>query len=294
MEAFPVSNSVLDSLALICLGSPYQLYIKRDDLIHPVVSGNKWRKLKYHIQNANELGKKHLVTFGGAFSNHLVAVACAGAALKFKTSAFLRGDELNSESNHYLKLAKCYGMELIPVSREQYAASKIKLFEAQFENNEEAYFIDEGGAGADGERGVAEIIFELPFVPDHIIHASATGTTAAGLLKGLNRRQGFQATRLHSVAVLKNGNQQRDYLAGIDTKINWQVHEGDQGGYAKSSPELEEFIQNFVSETGILIDFVYTAKALFKLKNLIREGIIGQQDTTVFLHTGGVLTNFKN
>lgn len=293
-DAFQTSNSHLQKLNAPCLGPSDNLFIKRDDLIHPVVSGNKWRKLKHHIEAASTAGKKHLVTFGGAFSNHMVATACAGAVLGLKTSCFVRGDELESGSNHFLKLASLYGMNLIPADRTAYRNEKTLLYESHFGNDSEAMMVDEGGAGMLGARGIAEIIFELPFVPDHIIHASATATTAGGLLRGLGTRPGFGNTKVHSIAVLNNSEEQKAFLESLEPANPYEIStDFTFGGYAKTSPELMAFLQEFVSQTGILIDPVYTAKALYALKSKITSGEIGGKETVVFMHTGGMLGLFS-
>lgn len=293
-ETFETSGAHLQKLNAPCLGVHDQVFIKRDDLIHPVVSGNKWRKLKHHIESAFTAGKNHLVTFGGAYSNHMVATACAGAALKFKTSCFIRGDELQNNANHFLKLATLYGMELIPTDRETYRNHKQELYETHFGQNPAAMMVDEGGSGVLGARGIAEIIFELPFVPDHIIHASATATTASGLLRGLSTRPGFGSTKVHSIAVLQNTEEQLQTVASLEPRNPYEINpDYTFGGYAKTTPELMAFLKEFSSQTGILTDPVYTAKALFALKSKIETGEINPKETVVFLHTGGMLGLFS-
>lgn len=293
-NAFHIGQSEVQRLVSDQIVFSENLFIKRDDLIHPVVSGNKWRKLKYHIDTAQKLGKTHLVSFGGAFSNHMAALACSGAVLGLKTSCFIRGDEFESKSNHFLFLAQLYGMQLIPVERELYKSHKSELFHTHFGSDEQALMIEEGGAGDEGERGVSELIFELPFVPDHIVHASATATTAAGLIKGLMNRKGFEKTRVHSMAVLKNGAEQTSKLQLLESEIDWLVHEADMGGYAKYNPQLLRFIEAFTANTGILIDPVYTGKALYGINELMRDGTINSTETVVFLHTGGMLGLFSD
>src|SRR5690606_7838642 len=175
------------------------VHIKRDDKIHPFISGNKWRKLKYILQSANHIGKTHLVTFGGAWSNHLLATACAGATFGFKTTGFVRGEPV---SNPNLSLCKIYGMELQFVDRTAYR-NKPLLYEQYTAKHPRAYFVDEGGYSAEGTRGCAEIIDELQLTYDHIFCACGTGTTIAGLLHGCANR-GLD-TQLHGIAVLAGG-----------------------------------------------------------------------------------------
>src|SRR5690606_2861967 len=175
------------------------VHIKRDDKIHPFISGNKWRKLKYILQSAQRVGKTHLVTFGGAWSNHLLATACAGATFGFKTTGFVRGEPV---SNPTLSLCKIYGMELRFVNRASYR-DKPLLYAQYAAHVPTAYFVDEGGYSTEGAAGCAEIIDELPRPYDHIFCACGTGTTIAGLLHGCTE-QGL-GTQLHGVTVLAGG-----------------------------------------------------------------------------------------
>lgn len=276
-----------------CLGRLENIYIKRDDLIHPIISGNKWRKLKFHLLEAERLNKKLLVTFGGGYSNHMVATACAAAAHGFKSACFVRGDELQAESNHFLQLAHLYGMQIIPVERSKYRDFKKELFEEYFGHKKEAYCIDEGGAGDLSSLGVEDIIGELPMVPDYIYHASATATTAVGLLSAIQKNPKFNATSVQSIAVLKNAEEQQLKTAHLGAG-NSQIREGfEMGGYAKTNNELMEFVRTFIAETGILIDPIYTGKALWAIKKDIESGQLGEDKTVLFLHTGGMLGLFS-
>jgi len=152
-----------------------KVFIKRDDLIHPVISGNKWRKLKYILKKARAEKKTHLVTFGGAYSNHLLATAAAAAQFGFKSTGIVRGEQV---SNDTLFLCRLHGMNLLFTDRETYR-DKAGFFKRYFINDPDAFFIDEGGASAEGARGCSELIDELPGEYDHIFCACGTGTTAA-------------------------------------------------------------------------------------------------------------------
>lgn len=260
------------------------VYIQRDDLIHPLVSGNKWRKLQYHILYAKKEGKTRLVTFGGAYSNHLVATAAAGAILGLQTTAFLRADE--RIDNHYLRAAQLYGMQLIPVSRDEYR-QKNELFGRHFGDDPSAYCIAEGGAGEAAWEGVAGIVKSLPFAPDYILHASATATTAIGLGKGIHAC-GY-ATQVYAVAVLKNAGEQRQLIQEAGLSETVEVLDGYTfGGYAKTTETLMDFVKSTISQTGILFDPVYTGKALWALRDLALPG------RGVFLHTGGSMGLFSD
>ncbi|NTE00508.1 pyridoxal-phosphate dependent enzyme [Agrobacterium tumefaciens] len=261
------------------------LFVKRDDLIDPYISGNKWRKLKYILQKAKAEQKKHLVTFGGAYSNHLVATAAAAARFGLKATAFVRGEEV---SNEMLLICSLYGMNLIFVDRESYK-NKVELYEQYFGSNDSAYFIDEGGASAEAVQGCSEIILELTETYDHIFVAAGTGTTAAGLLKGI-QDAGFN-TKLHVVPILKGGSFIADEMAAYTALSNHLILHTDYhfGGYAKTTPELVAFIKKFTSTTGILIDPVYTAKMFYSIIDLCAQNQILSTDKILAIHTGGLL-----
>jgi 1-aminocyclopropane-1-carboxylate deaminase len=262
-----------------------QFWVKRDDLIDPYISGNKWRKLKYLLAKAQSEGKNHLVTFGGAYSNHLVATASAAARAGLKATAFVRGEQV---SNQMLLLCKLYGMKLIFTDRESYK-NKPVLFDQVFSNDPSAFFIDEGGASAEAVQGCAELISELPFDFDHIFCAAGTGTTAAGLLQGV-QELGLQ-TAVHVVPVLKGGDfitEEITRYTGPSTQL--QVHTDYHfGGYAKTTEPLLMFMRDFVARQGMLIDPVYTAKLFFAIEDLARNGTIKKESKVLAIHTGGLL-----
>ncbi|SHG19848.1 1-aminocyclopropane-1-carboxylate deaminase/D-cysteine desulfhydrase [Pedobacter caeni] len=262
-----------------------QFWMKRDDLIDPYISGNKWRKLKYLLARAFKENKHHLVTFGGAYSNHLVATAAAAAKAGLKSSAFVRGEEVENEM---LMICRLFGMNLIFTDRTSYK-DKTQLFLQHFAEQPEAFFIDEGGASAEAVQGCAEIIAELPGDIDHIFCAAGTGTTAAGLLKGIQER-GLKTT-LHVVPALKGGQFIEDEIFKyIGNTAQLVLHTNYHfGGYAKTQPALISFMKDFVSKQGILIDPVYTAKMLFAIEDLIATDYFKPQDKIVALHTGGLL-----
>jgi 1-aminocyclopropane-1-carboxylate deaminase len=262
-----------------------QLWVKRDDLIDPYISGNKWRKLKYILQKVLAGNKTHLVTFGGAYSNHLVATAAAASKNGLQSTAFVRGEEVHNEM---LVLCKLYGMQLIFTNREDYK-NKLFCYHQYFGNNPDAYFIDEGGASLEGTEGCAEIISELPMDTDHIFCAAGTGTTAAGLLKGM-QRTGLKA-KLHVVPVLKGGSFLKEEILQYTAESDDLVMHTDYhfGGYAKTQPLLIDFIKRFTKSHGILIDPVYTAKMFFALDDLAKGGYFKPDEKIIALHTGGLL-----
>ncbi|MGM9479400.1 1-aminocyclopropane-1-carboxylate deaminase/D-cysteine desulfhydrase [Pedobacter sp. GSP4] len=264
------------------------LYVKRDDLIDPYISGNKWRKLKYILAKATAENKTHLVTFGGAYSNHLVATAAAAARSGLTATAFVRGEEVKNEM---LLLCSLFGMKLIFTDREHYR-HKQNLFEHYFADDTQAYFVDEGGASAEAVTGCAEVIGELTESYDHIFCAAGTGTTAAGLLKGIQQHQ--LNTKLHVVPVLKGAAFIGDEIAQ-HTKISthFQLHlDYHFGGYAKTTPGLISFIKSFTAQTGLLLDPVYTAKMFYAIQDLQEKGTVGKDEKILAIHTGGLMGLF--
>ncbi|SOD11261.1 1-aminocyclopropane-1-carboxylate deaminase/D-cysteine desulfhydrase [Pedobacter xixiisoli] len=260
------------------------LWIKRDDLIDPFISGNKWRKLKYILQDAASKNKKHLVTFGGAYSNHLLATAAAAAKFQLKATAFVRGEKVNNEM---LTLCKIFGLQLHFTDRDSYK-NKPALFQKHYGHDDEAYFIDEGGASYEATIGCAEIITELEEHFDHIFCAAGTGTTAAGLLKGINQLD--LSTQLHVVPVLKGGDFIREEIAQYEQDLsNLHLHINYHfGGYAKTKTELIHFIRDFSAKTGILIDPIYTGKMFYAIRDLIEKEQIDKDAKILAIHTGGL------
>ena len=260
-----------------------ELWVKRDDMIHPFISGNKWRKLRYPIQEMRQFGTHQLVTFGGAWSNHLLACAAAGARFGIKTSAFVRGEPVD---NPVLGMCRLFGMKLRFVDRSAYREKK-ELFARHYDANQ-AYFLDEGGYGPSGARGCSELIDELRQSYDHIVVAAGTGTTAAGLQQGIWKQQ--LSTQLHVVPVLKGAHFLLEEIRNLGTDpadlcFHWDYH---FSGYAKVKPELLNFIQQFIATTGIMIEPTYTGKMIYAVYDLIRKGYFRRDSRILCIHTGGL------
>jgi len=279
-----IENALLQRHAL-------HLYVKRDDLLHPQVSGNKWRKLKYNFLEAQKLGFQSLLTFGGAYSNHIAATAAAGKALGMQTIGVVRGQELTPHANPTLALAQANGMKLIFVTREAYQ-DKNALAQIYGQN---CYLIPEGGSNALAVKGVAEVVSEittqLTYAPTYLATAVGTGGTFAGLCGGAQQLR----TQVLGFAALKNG----QYL--LPQIQNWAEDAFKENpsdaifwdacgqGYGKTTPDLRQFVRDFEQQTGILLDPVYTAKMFFKLYQLIESSsYFGANATIVALHTGGL------
>ena len=264
-----------------------QVFIKRDDLIHPFISGNKWRKLKYTLQEAKLNGISQLVTFGGAWSNHLLATANAGAKFGFQTYAFVRGEPV---TNPVLALCKLFGMHLHFVDREAYR-DKESLYAQHFAAQPQSLKIDEGGYGPLGMLGCADIIEELHRDYDHIFCACGTGTTLAGLEWGRQRNK--LSFKTHGVPVLKGGSFIADEVQALAVDPSAITLHLDYhfGGYAKTKPELLAFVQQFCRQTGIMIEPTYTGKMIYAVHDLIAQDYFPKNSKILILHTGG-LTGF--
>lgn len=257
-----------------------EVSIKRDDLIHPFISGNKWRKLKYVLQEARDLNKHTLVSFGGAYSNHLVALACAGSMYQFKTLAFVRGEEVN---NPMLGLCKTWGMELRFVSREAYR-DKQSLYQSV--QTHDSMMIDEGGRGVLAAKGCAEIVTHVDSFT-HIVCAVGTGTTMAGIIQAAAPLR----IQVEGISVLKGEGTLLDDIEELAPGYsNWTLHNRFHGGgYAKTTPELLALIDDLASHTGILFDQVYTGKMMQAVIQLTEESYFQQGSKVLLIHTGGLL-----
>lgn len=275
------------------------LFIKRDDLIHPEVSGNKWRKLKYNIAKARQEKKESILTFGGAYSNHIAATAAAGKALGIKTIGLIRGEELAEKPlNSTLQKARGNGMELHFLAREDYNLKDEQWFlEEMHAKYPNTHIVPEGGANFYGVTGCSDIVKEIDIDFDVIACACGTGTTLAGMLLALKPQQkalGFsvlkgnfmrEAVNQHLFNYFLEESVVEDYQSQLDINENYHC-----GGYAKSTPELLGFMQRFTKETGIELDKIYTAKLLFGLFQEIKQGHFDKQ-TIVAVHTGGLQGN---
>ncbi|MBD1367165.1 1-aminocyclopropane-1-carboxylate deaminase/D-cysteine desulfhydrase [Mucilaginibacter sp. ZT4R22] len=261
-----------------------EVFIKRDDMIHPLISGNKWRKLKYVLQKAQSENKTHLVTFGGAYSNHLLATAAAAARFGFKSTGFVRGEDVQNDT---LFMCRLHGMELIFTDRDSYR-DKPTLFNKYFGTDTDAFFIDEGGASPEAATGCSELVSELTETYNHLFCACGTGTTAAGIINGIHQHQ--LNTRFNAVPVFKNGGFIKDEIDKyVTTPVDYYLHlDYHFGGYAKTTPELIGFIKQFVAKTGILIEPVYTAKMLYALYDLAAKNYFKPGDKVLAIHTGGI------
>jgi 1-aminocyclopropane-1-carboxylate deaminase len=293
---FDLSKSVLDQVIDDNLSSRgIHLFVKRDDLIHSEVSGNKWRKLKYNVQQCQTNKKEGILTFGGAFSNHLLATASACHDFGLKSVGIVRGNELNAQSNHTLRRCSELEMELKFISREEYRMIPDKSYLADLAHEfPNFHIVPEGGANYYGMIGCQEILKEIEVDFDAVFVAQGTTTTSCGLLMGLKEEQ-----ELFAVPVLKGFDSEREMhtifeYSGIEKE--WLEDTFDKlkvldkyhfGGYGKYDDDLLSFIRSFYLKHEIKLDPIYTGKAMFALmKELEDEKWNGK--SIVFIHTGGI------
>ncbi|HET6996349.1 MAG TPA: pyridoxal-phosphate dependent enzyme [Chitinophagaceae bacterium] len=258
--------------------------VLRLDKIHPVISGNKWFKLKYYLAEAAREHKKKIVTFGGAWSNHIVATAAACAGEGFSSAGIIRGEE-PARPSASLQKAKEYGMELYFTSRTDYSEKIIP----SILDLEQCYFINEGGYGKKGAEGAASILDYCQPGFTHCCCAVGTGTMMAGLINGVSPFQ-----KVIGISVLKNNREaekQVQLLLNEEIK-DWQIaHDYHFGGYAKYSEELIHFMNEFFTKTNIPSDFVYTGKLFFAVSDMIQRGFIPPESNLLLIHSGGLQGN---
>jgi 1-aminocyclopropane-1-carboxylate deaminase len=262
------------------------LYIKREDLLHPYYSGNKFRKLKYNLVEAKRQKKGTLLTFGGAFSNHILAVAAAGFENGFKTVGVIRGEELATKisANPTLCKAQEFGMEFEFISREAYREKTSKSFVGVFgAEQDDFYVIPEGGTNDLAVQGCAEILTEEDAEFDYICCAVGTGGTISGLINCSKDGQqilGFPALK---------GDFLREDIRSFVTKTNWSLQTNYHfGGYGKTTPELIAFINSFFLNYDVPLDPVYTGKMVYGVLDLIAKNVIPEHAKVLMIHTGGL------
>lgn len=271
-----------------------KLTLKRDDLIDSDVSGNKWRKLKYNLEQCRENKNVGVLTFGGAFSNHLVATAAACKMEGIACVGIVRGEELSSDSNETLKRCTDLGMKLKFISRSDYSLKTEKYFLQEmiieFPNY---YIVPEGGANYLGMIGCQEIANEIPNFNryDRIIVAQGTATTSCGLSLALNEKQKlsvFPAMKGYDSEGEMNKLFKQSALLFEDfTELIEPENRYHFGGYGKASKELIEFINAFYNQHDIKLDLIYNGKAMFGLYDMIKNNEISNENI-LFIHTGGV------
>ena len=271
----------------IALPNGIELFIKREDELHPIISGNKFRKLKYNIQEAKRLNQDVLLTFGGAFSNHILAVAGAGAEFGFKTIGVIRGEELESKiyENPTLAKAQELGMQFHFVCRTAYRDKESSSFISFLcEKYGNFYLVPEGGTNDLAIKGCEEILTsEDKSYFTHIACAVGTGGTISGLINSSSEKQqiiGFSSLK---------GAFLSDVIRNFVSKTNWSISDAYHfGGYGKVNDELIQFLNLFYTQTSIPLDPVYTGKMVFGVLDLIEKGYFPPNAKILMIHTGGL------
>lgn len=269
-----------------------EVWVKRDDLIHHEISGNKWRKLKYNVDAYNKGVYDSIVTFGGAYSNHILATAKVGADFGIPTIGIIRGEE-QLPLNPTLKKATALGMEIRYVTRTDYREKHTAAFINKLKNDPgDVYLIPEGGCNIEGVRGCKDIIEEVNIDFDYAITDCGTGATLAGINLALKNNQ-----KAIGIPVLKGGgfileevkqfyNMMNEDLSLVDSiELFTDYH---FGGYAKYKPELIEFMRQFYIDTKIKTDPVYTGKLFYGVLDLIQKDYFPKNSKVVVIHTGGL------
>jgi 1-aminocyclopropane-1-carboxylate deaminase/D-cysteine desulfhydrase-like pyridoxal-dependent ACC family enzyme len=251
-----------------------QVFVKRDDLIHPIISGNKWRKLKNYIQTFSLKKHSGILSFGGAYSNHLFALAFVGHSLGIPTVGIVRGEELNVTSNPYLQQMNKWGMTLHFVARSLYRNKEIPI---EYENYQ---CIPEGGYGSQAIDGMDTLFNELPAC-DAIYCAMGTGATAIGIAR---------ATTVPVTGILTLNNQAEieDHLTDFPA-ANLKLDDNYIfGKYAKSNADLDLFCKDFGEKHRIPIEPIYTGRMFYAMCDHIKNGHIAPDSKLVAIHTGGI------
>jgi 1-aminocyclopropane-1-carboxylate deaminase len=264
-----------------------RLYLKRDDLIHQEIPGNKWRKLKYNLVAAAESGQRTLLTFGGAYSNHIRAVAAAGHYFGFETIGIIKGEE-HLPLNPALAYATGRGMRIEYFDRETYREKASPRAERELRRRHGDFFLlPEGGSNAAAVRGAAELPAELAIPYDVVCCACGTGGTLAGIAAGLpagRRALGFSALKGGGFLVDDVRRLQAEY--GVET-TNWSIElDYHFGGFARRTVELDRFVADFRDRHGLQLEWVYVAKMLFGVFDMVEAGAFDGGTSIVAVVTG--------
>jgi len=263
-----------------------KLFIKREDKIHPFISGNKYRKLKYNLTEAQNTKQHTILTFGGAYSNHIAAVASAGKEFGFKTIGVIRGEELSTKisENSTLSYAQDCEMQFKFISREAYRTkTSLKFINSLKTEYGDFYLIPEGGTNDLAVKGCEEILTDDDAFFDVVCCSVGTGGTISGLINASASHQ-----KIIGFPALKGDFLQKD-ISKFTPKSNWELNTDYHfGGYAKINTELVEFINKFKVEHNILLDPIYTGKMMFGIFDLIEKNYFQKGTKILAIHTGGL------
>ncbi|MDQ7918357.1 pyridoxal-phosphate dependent enzyme [Mesonia sp. MT50] len=268
-----------------------EIFLKREDLLHPLVSGNKFRKLKYNLQEAKKQGKDTILTFGGAFSNHILATSAAAKLSDFKSIGIIRGEELGGENlektllqNETLRNAKDMGMQLLFIDRETYRNKDNPMFIEDLKSKlGDFYLVPEGGTNDLAIKGCEEILSEADKDVEVVCCSVGTGGTLSGIINSSHEQQhilGFSALK---------GDFLKDEVAQHVEKKNWQIIiDYHFGGYAKVDRTLIDFMNDFKANYKVLLDPIYTGKMMYGIFDRIEKGQFSKNTRILAVHTGGL------
>jgi 1-aminocyclopropane-1-carboxylate deaminase len=275
-----------------------ELFVLRLDIMHPAVNGNKWFKLKYNLQEAESKNYSTLLTFGGAFSNHIYATAAAGNLFGLRTIGVIRGEEI-LPLNPTLQFAVAQGMQLVYLDRQTYRQRYTRELQTELKAQfGEVFIIPEGGCNLNGVRGCTEILQDISGF-DTVCVACGTATTLAGIALSLHPHQkiiGFPVLKGGEFLAADINNLLQSYLAAglpksVETAAPWQlICDYHFGGYAKVNSQLLQFCQQFQVEHGIPLDYVYTGKMFYGVIDLLKRGFF-PPGRLLLIHTGGLQGN---
>tara|TARA_B110001450_G_scaffold51679_1_gene48304 strand:- start:4679 stop:5599 length:921 start_codon:yes stop_codon:yes gene_type:complete len=267
-----------------------KIYFKREDLIHPIISGNKFRKLKYNIKEALKINKTHLISFGGAYSNHLLALSYIGKLYGLSTLGIIRGEELlKKKLNSTLQKCNDFGMKFIYVSREEYRKRNHKKYIDSLQKlYKDSFIIPEGGTNHLGVKGCEEILTKKDEDFDVICCPVGSGGTISGLINSKNKNQkvlGFSALKASGI---------NNVISNFVNNNNWELYDDVFfGGYSKVDNRLVSFINETYSSTGVLLDPIYNSKMLFRIINLILIDKWIYGDKILIINTGGLQSVYE-
>ena len=284
-------NTDLAMIQPLSLGATHQVRmdVLRTDLIHPVISGNKWYKLRFYLEDALAIGATEIASFGGAYSNHIVALACACQQFDVKSIGFIRGDQTEQLSTTLLS-AQSYGMQIQFVNRTDYK-NKAHIIEQNQRSGR--YWIPEGGYGPKGAKGAASILENLSLENyTHIVAAIGSGTMVAGIINASLPQQ-----KILGISSQKNN-------PHLEAEVKHLVHPENQerliyipdyhfGGFAKHPKELIEFMNQFWLKENVPTDIVYTGKVFYAVNDLLEKEFFKPFDRVLVIHSGGLQGNLS-
>jgi len=283
------NDSPLQKLDLSHYGIKNQVYVKRDDLIHPIISGNKWRKLKYNLKYFNSIAKEGIVSMGGAYSSHILALSYICKVNSIKCVLLIRGEQTNP-LNDVLKKCLSYGAIIKYINRKDYKNPKwIKEYCSN--NYNDFFFIPEGGSNLYGIKGCQKIVIEIENDFDYIFCEVGTGATLSGIVSSLNKYQfcfGIVVLK-GAIQIGENISKNFEFEFKKPFSRNWILnHDYHLGGYAKYNEELIIFMREFYQVTGLMTDPIYSGKMFYGLVDQLQKNKKLENKKIIALHSGGI------